>query len=306
MKRVTMLAFMSLALTPPALAQTTTVMEYYHLDAVGSVRAVTNQGGTLIRRHDDDPFGQELATTPTGQDTPRFTGKERDAETSLDYFGARYYASRVGRFTTVDPGHVGGDVGDPQSWNAYAYAGNNPLRFIDPDGRRWFAKNGNAVWVEPNKDGTFTAPGEGWVELDPKDYNYGMNVAFVNGELSRIGEDEKGHKMLAPWMTPEQGLTDTTFSFLAPIQLGAVAGIGVGRMLAANRLPSIGFKLLTPAQGLTKDAVRLAIVRQVMLKQIPIGQVVRGVVVLEGRTVSYTAFRQASGDIVVTSIRAAK
>jgi hypothetical protein len=177
---------------------------------------------------------------------------------------------------------------------------------VDPDGRRWFSNNGNAVWVEPNKDGTYTSPGEGWVELDPKNYNYGMNVAFVNGQLSRIGEDPEGHKMLAPWMTPEPGLPDTTFSFLAPIQAGAAVGVGIARALAANRLPSIGFKLLTPAGSVTKDVVTHAIIRQVILKQVPVGQVVKGMVVLEGRTLSYTAFRYVTGDIVVTSIRMAK
>ena len=64
----------------------------------------------------------------------RFTGKERDAETGLDYFDARYYASRTGRFTTADPGHVGRNIFDPQSWNGYAYALNNPQRFVDPTG----------------------------------------------------------------------------------------------------------------------------------------------------------------------------
>jgi hypothetical protein len=74
-----------LLIAAPARAQDTTVMEYYHLDAVGSVRAVTDQSGAVIRRHDDDPFGQDLPTTPTGTDTPRFTGKEKDPETSLNY-----------------------------------------------------------------------------------------------------------------------------------------------------------------------------------------------------------------------------
>lgn len=63
-----------------------------------------------------------------------FTGKERDAETGLDYFGARYMSSAQGRFTSPDPGMAGTDPLTPQSWNAYSYALNNPLHFIDPDG----------------------------------------------------------------------------------------------------------------------------------------------------------------------------
>ena len=68
-----------------------------------------------------------------------FTGKERDAETGLDYFGARYMSSPQGRFTSPDPLLNSGRLDDPQSWNRYAYAGNNPLRYIDPTGLYKFA-----------------------------------------------------------------------------------------------------------------------------------------------------------------------
>jgi RHS repeat-associated protein len=61
-----------------------------------------------------------------------FTGKERDAETGLDYFGARYMSSAQGRFSSPDS-HMGAP-GNPQSWNKYAYTFNNPLALVDPDG----------------------------------------------------------------------------------------------------------------------------------------------------------------------------
>jgi RHS repeat-associated protein len=65
------------------------------------------------------------------------TGKERDTETGLDYFLARYYSGAQGRFTTADPYMPSADTRDPQSWNRYVYARNNPLRFIDPNGLDW-------------------------------------------------------------------------------------------------------------------------------------------------------------------------
>ena len=111
------------------------VVEYYHTDAIGNVRAITDASGNVIERHDYQPYGEEWL--PQGGTQPlRFTGKERDAETGLDYFGARYYGSRIGRFTTVDPVYTWREnLLDPQRWNRYAYARNNPLRYVDPDGR---------------------------------------------------------------------------------------------------------------------------------------------------------------------------
>ena len=65
----------------------------------------------------------------------RFTGKERDEETGLDYFLARYFSGAQGRSTTPDPTFMTTQrIGDPQQWNLYAYTRNNPLKFVDPDG----------------------------------------------------------------------------------------------------------------------------------------------------------------------------
>ncbi len=63
-----------------------------------------------------------------------FTAKERDNESGLDYFGARYYSGAQGRFTSPDPLMASGKARNPQTWNRYAYTLNNPLRFVDPDG----------------------------------------------------------------------------------------------------------------------------------------------------------------------------
>ena len=65
---------------------------------------------------------------------PEFTGKERDSETGLDYFGARYFSGAQGRFTSPDIPLLDQDPSDPQSWNLYSYVRNNPLIFTDPTG----------------------------------------------------------------------------------------------------------------------------------------------------------------------------
>jgi RHS repeat-associated protein len=128
--------------TRPLAAQDAT--EYYHVDGVGSVRAVSDPSGALLERHDYLPFGEEwcpgspgavCGTVAAGQPR-RFTGQQRDTETGLDAFGARYYAAHVARFSSVDPVFAWrSSLFDPERWNRYAYARNNPLRFADPDGR---------------------------------------------------------------------------------------------------------------------------------------------------------------------------
>ena len=74
------------------------------------------------------------AAAGAGSNYPFLTQKERDNETGLDYFLARYYSSTQGRFTSPDPLLSSGMVVDPQSWNRYSYVLNNPLMLIDPDG----------------------------------------------------------------------------------------------------------------------------------------------------------------------------
>jgi len=117
-------------------------VQYLTADHLGSVRLVTDGAGAVVRRHDYRPFGEDLtgvngrsAKYGDVKNTWRFTGKERDAETGLDYFGARYMSGAQGRFTSADAPFADQHVEDPQSWNLYGYVRNNPLRFIDPTGQ---------------------------------------------------------------------------------------------------------------------------------------------------------------------------
>ena len=116
-------------------------------DQLGTPRMVFDQTGSLanVSRHDYLPFGEELYAGTGGRTSAqgytlsdnvrqKFTQKERDIETGLDYFEARYYASIQGRFTSADPLLASGRPGSPQSWNRYTYVMNNPGRLVDPSG----------------------------------------------------------------------------------------------------------------------------------------------------------------------------
>ena len=118
-------------------------LTYYHTDAIGSVRMITDPNGNVVPpRYDYLPFGQDWTTVSSGDPNKLFfAGKERDRETGatgagwspLDYFGARYYQSQFGRFARPDDTHFM-DLSIPQSMNLYAYTTNNPSRYIDPNG----------------------------------------------------------------------------------------------------------------------------------------------------------------------------
>ena len=124
-------------------------IRYLTPDHLGSTRVVTHavvsgSDGGVVSRHDYLPFGEEIAglggriaalkysTDRMAGPTQKFTGNERDRESGLGYFKARYYAAVAGRFSSPDPGPW--IVLNPQSYNGYSYALNNPLRFTDPLG----------------------------------------------------------------------------------------------------------------------------------------------------------------------------
>jgi RHS repeat-associated protein len=112
----------------------TSTTHFYFSDHLGSHSVVTNTVGALEQESDFYPYGGERPIT-NGTNHYRFTGKERDSETGLDNFGARYYTSNLGRFTTRD--RIGVTllrILDPQRLNAYSYVRNSPLQAVDPDG----------------------------------------------------------------------------------------------------------------------------------------------------------------------------
>jgi len=108
---------------------------FNHVDWLGTERLRTDVHGATSETCTSLSFGDWLSCIGQGDPSPNhFTGKERDTESGLDNFGARYFGSSLGRFMTPDEFWKDSDVGDPQSWNKYAYARNNPLRYTDPTG----------------------------------------------------------------------------------------------------------------------------------------------------------------------------
>lgn len=137
----------------------TAKVAYLTNDHLGSPRINTDKNGNVTARHDYHPFGEEISTSQrtVGQGyaddrvRKQFTGYERDGETELDFAQARMFAFGHGRFTSPDPYKIVAEVqaerdeekarrllhryiSQPQQWNAYPYAINNPLKYTDPSG----------------------------------------------------------------------------------------------------------------------------------------------------------------------------
>jgi RHS repeat-associated protein len=111
---------------PLARRDTSSAVEYYHADALGSIVKMTDQAGAVVQTRQYDAWGDlEVGANQPGY---AFTGREWDLETGLYYYRARYYGPRVGRFVSEDPIRFRGGIG------FYAYVGNNPARGTDPMG----------------------------------------------------------------------------------------------------------------------------------------------------------------------------
>ncbi len=117
-------------------------VSYLTADHLGSPRIITDNVGKVIARKDFNAFGDETASTQRTdalgykpeEIRQDYTGYQKDDESGLEFAQARYYNTKHGRFTSVDPLVASANVKDPQTFNRYSYAMNSPYKFTDPLG----------------------------------------------------------------------------------------------------------------------------------------------------------------------------
>jgi RHS repeat-associated protein len=129
---------------------------FYHTDPAGTPLAMTDSSGAVVWKADYKPFGEENSTAGAAANDRRFVGKEKDEETGLSYFGARYEDAKAGRFIAPDPVRAVDPrtsktneklILNPQRLNTYAYALNNPYRYVDPDGHNPVLIGLGIIWL---------------------------------------------------------------------------------------------------------------------------------------------------------------
>ncbi|MFZ0867310.1 MAG: RHS repeat-associated core domain-containing protein [Candidatus Sulfotelmatobacter sp.] len=170
-------------------------VHYYFSNHLGSASVITDDLGNIEQQTDYYPFGGVAYTSGSDTNHYKFTGKERDSESNLDMFGARYYGSSLGRFMTPDwaakPTAVPyAHYGNPQSLNLYSYVQNNPTTIGDPDGH----------WPTFRLGGT-------WTHSDIVDAAYpGLSAAqrqIIKNGSAKADEDQSRAGAPAHGMTPK-------------------------------------------------------------------------------------------------------
>jgi RHS repeat-associated protein len=177
------------------------------LDHLGSPVVITDSLGHPIGNISYDPFGNGGAT---GAGMIAYTGHERDSSNVgtpwtgalPDYMHARYYSPTVGRFLSPDP--LDGLQSFPQSWNRYAYARNNPLKYIDPTGKYVFeACSGNDEQCHADQAAFEQA----------RQNDLGSRDAAVHNAAAAYGDPGQENGVTVAFGTPAQGSAGETRAF---------------------------------------------------------------------------------------------
>jgi RHS repeat-associated protein len=175
---------------------------YTHTNWLGTEAARSDGSGNLCETISSLPFGDAQQTSGTCSPSPNFfTGKERDTESGLDYFGARYYTSTMGRWMSPDwaskPEAVPySTLDNPQSLNLYGYVLNNPLSHADADGHccesdfNSFSDHPGSFTGSSGGDGAIFAPIKQFMADHPVLTNLGINLGLAiitRGEGGEVG-----------------------------------------------------------------------------------------------------------------------
>ena len=203
-------------------SKTGSSVTYYHPDHLGGLNIATDGAGNKVQTVFYYPYGETRVNTGSVDLHYKFTGKEIDRESGLYYYGARYYDPVIGRF--ISPDSVVQSPGDPQMFNRYSYAANNPLANIDPTGHSWFSVALN--WFSDNV-------------LEP------MSAAFAGAVVGTFAGPQVGGMVAGAIMGAYSGnLTNVIVSASISCMMGGlpppvnmIAQAGLARVFCGEKRP---------------------------------------------------------------------
>ena len=163
---------------------TTPLKYHFHSDHLGSSSLITDATGGIVQHLEYVPFGEvfidERAATSTWSTPYKFNAKELDEETGLYYYGARYYDPKTSVWISTDPLKE-----KYPNMSSYVYCADNPLKFIDPDGRVLFLVNG---WDGLSKQTKYLSNPRDFAAM--KSYWTNHNPQFINQVAIRFNENK--------------------------------------------------------------------------------------------------------------------
>jgi RHS repeat-associated protein len=313
---------------------------FSHSDWLGTERA--DGYGTSTENCTSNPFGDALSCPPDLYASPlHFTGKERDVESNLDNFVARYNSPTQGRFMNPDPLDIlSGQTGDPQGLNLYSYVENNPVSAVDPDGLDCVFVQSNAVWVQRGdctgiNNGTYVAgtvneksgtydPNTGTVGYSYTPYGGGIGSGTISGvhpsggvsDADRLNAVAQGMQLAAK----DIRVGAIFMAENAALEVGGgLLRFGVEALLAARAAKAaeageVIFRerqlehALRVAEGHNTPLGTVQEIKSAINSAIKSGAfqeangVIKGTVTIQGVTHEFTAGRNPAGQIIFSNI----
>lgn len=224
-------------LTGPAYAGNLSFDSYYHNDHLGSPVAVTDERGDLLWRAHFRPYGErQESPADAAFGNIGYTGHTQDADSGLVYMQARYYDPVIGRFMAIDPVEVNPE--SPISFNRYAYANSNPMRFIDPDGRMSKELPGGRAWAPGFETRTLVGDG-GWGPITGTKRGLTPQGELVNG--GAVKGVPKGVDYSRP-SGYRAGVRDKAWDNAKEASTGQVRDPATGRFMSKDKAWDMGHK----------------------------------------------------------------
>lgn len=218
---------------------------HYHTDHLGTPRLITDASGAQVGRHDYLPYGEEVSNPAQNDEVMKYTVHQRDennpgTDDDLDYMLARYYSPHLGRFQSLDP-HPG-EADKLQTLNRYAYSRQNPIRYLDPDGRLVAQFRGGLSESGDNQNGLDKLQDQCYSKNGASLLLFGATRTF-GWEAAKLGTNADTWIRRSMQNNPNQPLIITGNSH------GASRAVGLANGLAADGIIPDLLVLLDPWMG---------------------------------------------------------